>query len=61
MLVAVDDRKDYGEIRYTAYSLYENCLFNVVYTERNNKIRIISVRKANEREKARYKAAIRSC
>ena len=58
MLTAMDNRKDYGETRFLAYSLYADCLFNVVYTKRNDKIRIISVRKANEREKAKYRSAV---
>ncbi len=59
MITTVDDRVDYGELRYTAYSMCEGSLFNVVYTERNSKIRIISVRKANEREKSKYQATIK--
>ncbi|WP_440994379.1 BrnT family toxin [Cysteiniphilum litorale] len=59
MLVAVDNRVDYGETRYIAYSMYDGSLFNIVYTKRSGNIRIISMRKANEREKTKYQAAIK--
>lgn len=51
----IDDRKNYGEVRYTAYGYVNNRLMNVVFTERKlNIIRIISFRKANHREVVRY-------
>lgn len=51
----VDDRKNYGEVRYTAYGYVNNRLMNVVFTERKpNNIRVISFRKANYREVVKY-------
>jgi uncharacterized DUF497 family protein len=51
----VDDRKNYGEVRYTAYGYVNGRLMNVVFTERKpNNIRVISFRKANHREVACY-------
>jgi uncharacterized DUF497 family protein len=43
-------RKDYGETRYAALGPIEGRLHCVCFTIRGNKLRIISLRKANERE-----------
>lgn len=43
-----------GEIRWSSYCLIEQRLYNVVWTQRGPYTRIISLRKANDREKARY-------
>lgn len=52
---SVDNRKNYDEIRYTAYGYINGRLMNVVFTERKpNSIRIISFRKANTREIEKY-------
>ena len=53
-LTAVDDRQDYQETRYATLGLIEGRLYMVVYTERADTIRLISVRKANKREQNRY-------
>lgn len=51
----VDNRQDYGEIRKIATGRNtENFLITMVYTSRNGKIRIISARPANRKEKKRY-------
>jgi len=50
----VDDRRDYGEERRIAYGFVEGRLYVCVYTRRGRSYRIISVRKANRREQARY-------
>jgi hypothetical protein len=50
----VDDRKDYGEIRYRAYGLcFDTCLA-VTYTMRDDVHRIISIRKVHKKEKEAY-------
>jgi uncharacterized DUF497 family protein len=49
-----DIRKDYGESRFCAYGLIETRLHCLVFTPRNDSIRIISLRKANKREVNRY-------
>ena len=51
-----DNREDYGEERWTAFSLIEGRLFALTYTRRDEAIRIISARKANARERRRYDA-----
>jgi len=53
-MVIEDQRKDYGERRFIAYGPIGNRLHCVVFTLRDDVIRIISLRKANCREVARY-------
>ena len=53
-LVTVDDRVDYGEERLVATGYIHNRLCVVVYTEQEDVIRIISARKANEREQKKH-------
>ena len=45
-----DDRTDYGEARYVGLAPLDNRLYVVVYTERGDVTRVISLRKANQRE-----------
>ena len=49
-----DVRFDYGEFRVTRYALLEGRLHVCVFTMRNNVRRIISLRRANERERMAY-------
>ena len=50
-LVTVEDiRKDYGEPRYVALGLLEGIVVSVVYAERNDQVRVISIRKALKHE-----------
>lgn len=49
-LVELDDRRVYGEERYQVIGSIETRLYVVVYTPRHDVIRIISARKANQRE-----------
>jgi hypothetical protein len=51
-----DDRRDYGELRYQTYGLLGDRLVMLVWTPRNMVRHIISMRKANERERRRYEA-----
>ncbi len=50
----LDDREDYGEERYTLIGMAGNKLLFVVYTERGEKIRLISARKAEKNEQNAY-------
>ncbi len=43
-----------GEARWAATGYIEDRLYRVVYTERGNRRRIISLRKANTRERRDY-------
>ena len=49
-----DDRYDYGENRYITLGELKNRVVIVVHAQRNSVVRIISMRKANEREKKIY-------
>jgi hypothetical protein len=49
-----DQRRDYGEVRYVALAQYQQRLYCVAYTERGADRRIISLRKANNREERHY-------
>jgi hypothetical protein len=46
--------EDYGEDRFLATGLVEGLLVSVAYTERGDRIRIISARKANNNEQRAY-------
>ena len=50
---AEDTREDYGETRIICFGLLRDRLVQVVYTPRGADRHIISMRKANDREKAR--------
>jgi uncharacterized DUF497 family protein len=53
-LVTEDTRKVYSETRYAALGFIANRLHVLVYCIRANNIRVISLRKANRRERQRY-------
>jgi len=53
-LVREDRRRDYGEDRYILLGMVENHLLAVVHTQRDARIRIISARLAEPRERRRY-------
>ena len=53
-LTLEDDRQDYGEVRYQTYGRLGERLVTLVWTERDGARHIISMRKCNEREQARY-------
>lgn len=53
-MIRQDTRHSYGEDRYQVTGLIEGRLFVLVYTHRNDVIRIISARKANQREVKQY-------
>ena len=59
-LVFPDDRKDYGESRFLTVGYIENRMMIAAYTQRSpGTIRIISLRKANSREKTRFGKTIK--
>ncbi len=60
MFVKSDERKDYGEPRWQGLGIVQGRLMVVAYTKREpNTVRIISLRKANRREKDFYQDAIK--
>ena len=46
-----DLRRDYGEVRLKATGMIDGRLFILIFTPRGETLRLISLRKANEREK----------
>ena len=59
MLIGPDVRKDYGEPRKIGFGFIRGRLMTVAFTEREpDSIRIISARKANQREETYYQETI---
>jgi uncharacterized protein len=54
--VRIDLRADYGEVRKVALGLVDGQVYNVVYRENDDVIRIISAWKGGRRDAARYQA-----
>lgn len=54
LLIEADSRYDYGEDRYLAYGVLNNRVYAMVFTKRPFGPRIISLRKANRRERKKY-------
>lgn len=53
-VVLVDDRADYGETRYRAFGRIDGIGHAIVYTMRGMIMRLISFRRAHEKEMRRY-------
>jgi uncharacterized DUF497 family protein len=49
-----DTRKDYGECRIVTFGHLNDRMMTITWTQRGDKRRIISMRKANEREIEKY-------
>ena len=54
----LDDRTDYGEPRFNTFGSLDGRLVAITWTIRDGTRRIISMRKANEREQARYRRTL---
>lgn len=60
MLVALDERKDYGEDRWIGIGVLNTRVVVLVFTERAEKtIRVISMMKATTYERIRYEQLLR--
>ncbi len=53
-----DDRKDYGEVRWLTFGLLNERLVAVVWTPRGEGRHIITMWKANDRERKKYEAQL---
>ena len=53
-LTVEDDRRDYGEDRFIPIGFLDDVMVVLVWTPRDGAYRIISMRKANERERTLY-------
>ena len=49
-----EDRGDYGETRYRAWGLIDGKAHCPAFTERGGRLRVISLRRAHEKEMDRY-------
>lgn len=59
VLTTIDDRGDYGEVREISIGTIEGIVFlTVVHTDRHDKTRIISARRASRAERKRYEEAL---
>jgi uncharacterized DUF497 family protein len=57
-LTHADDRADYGEARFITIGYLDERMVIVVWTRRGDAYRIISMRKANDREQKIYQARL---
>ena len=53
-LTVEDDRRDYGEDRFITVGFLDESMVVLVWTPRADAYRVISMRKANERERKLY-------
>lgn len=51
-----DLRSDYGEARFNSFGYLDGALCTFCWTMRGKKVRIVSMRKANDREQKKYEA-----
>jgi len=58
-LTVADDRRDYGEARSISIGFLDGRMVVLVWTQRGARRRVISMRKANEREQAIYRPRLR--
>lgn len=59
-IIEEDVRQDYGERRYLALGMIGDRLHAVVFTPRADKVHVISLRKANQREVKNYEQTTQS-
>ena len=53
-LIIPDDRRDYGESRYRAFGRIGGLGYMIAFAVRSDHIRLISFRRAHEKEMLRY-------
>ena len=58
VLCMPDNRRDYGELREIGFAVIDERLYVVVFVQRGEVMRIISLRKANRREVKLYDEAV---
>ncbi len=54
MIIKTDDRKDYNEKRLVGLGILYGSVIFIVFTEREDTIRVISIRRANRNERKIY-------
>lgn len=61
MLANLDDREEYGEVRWIGIRLFEGRVVVVIFTEPDeDTVRIISFRKATNQERQQYEQAYKN-
>lgn len=58
-LTVEDDRRDYGEDRFITIGFLDDAMVVLVWTPRDGSQRVISMRRANERERRLYTPRLR--
>lgn len=58
LLVKIDNRKDYGEERLIGLGVLHGVVVVIVFTNRDDAVRIISIRRANRNERKIYQEKI---
>ncbi|HZK98341.1 MAG TPA: BrnT family toxin [Caulobacteraceae bacterium] len=58
IMVRVDDRIDYGEVRLLAVGDVGGVVLTCVYTEKGDRRRIISLRRASRKERDAYHSTV---
>ena len=58
IVTRIDDRRDYGEVRFNAIGEIDGVIYNVTYTERGSVCWIISARRANRKECRQWLASL---
>ena len=53
-IILKDGREEYGEERFILFGYIRSKLFQVGFTERGQRVRIFTARRANERERRLY-------
>lgn len=56
--IRIDDDMDYGEERFVATGFIDDRVCVLVYAERGDTVRVISLRRATNEEKRRYEESI---
>lgn len=56
VLVSVDNRRDYGEIRHRAIGVVDGNYYVIVFTVRGSVVRLITCWKASKNDKRKYEA-----
>lgn len=58
VLIAPDVRGGYGEDRFTAIGTVKGEVFVVVFTQRGDKVRLISARRGGRRDRRKYQTRL---
>jgi uncharacterized DUF497 family protein len=58
VLSAIDERQDYGEVRYRAIGMVGEDCYVLIYTQRDAVIRLITAWKGGRHERKQYQASI---